>query len=38
MTASHRWTHSIGEAGRNRVNVFEHPKTGVLYVEYRERE
>ena len=38
MTASNRWSYSVGERGLNRVRVFEHPKTGVLYMEYRERD
>ncbi len=38
MTASNGWSYSAGEPGLNRVRVFEHPKSGVLYMEYRERD
>src|SRR5919197_1026005 len=33
-----RWSFSAGERGRNRVRAFEHPVTGLLFLEYYEAE
>jgi integrase len=32
-----RWSYSAGEWGRNRVRAFEHPSTGMIFLEFRER-
>ncbi|MGE0440840.1 MAG: tyrosine-type recombinase/integrase [Gemmatimonadales bacterium] len=32
--ATKRWSYSTGERGRNRVRVFEHPVTGLLFLEH----
>ncbi len=32
--ATKRWSYSTGERGRNRVRVFEHPETGLLFLEH----
>ncbi|MGE3617165.1 MAG: tyrosine-type recombinase/integrase [Gemmatimonadales bacterium] len=31
-----RWSYVAGEKGRNRVRAFSHPKTGTLFLEFRE--
>lgn len=33
---SRRWSYVAGEKGRNRVRAFSHPKTGTLFLEFRE--
>lgn len=30
----HRWHYSTGERGRNRVRAYEHPDTGLMYLEF----
>lgn len=30
----HRWSYSTGERGRNRVRAYEHPDTGLIYLEF----
>ena len=37
-TRSHRWSYSTGERGRNRVRAFEHPVTGLIYLEFSDRD
>lgn len=37
MTDAKRWSYSAGEWGRNRVCAFEHPETGMIFLEFRER-
>jgi integrase len=32
--ARHRWSYSTGERGRNRVRAFEHPVTGLIFLEF----
>lgn len=32
--ATRRWSYSTGERGRNRVRVFEHPVTGLIFLEH----
>ena len=34
--AKQRWSYSAGEWGRNRVCAFEHPKTGKIFLEFRD--
>jgi integrase len=36
-TRTHRWSYSTGERGRNRVRAFEHPATGLIYLEFSDR-
>ncbi|GIW51246.1 MAG: hypothetical protein KatS3mg081_0601 [Gemmatimonadales bacterium] len=38
MTRSKLFSWSTGERGRNRVRVFEHPKTRTLFLEFREED
>lgn len=33
-SAKHRWSYSTGERGRNRVRAFEHPRTGLIFLEF----
>ena len=35
-TAGQGWSYCTGEKGRNRVRAYEHPRTGTLYLEYRD--
>jgi integrase len=32
--AKHRWSYSTGERGQNRVRAFEHPVTGLIFLEF----
>ena len=34
--ARRQWSYVAGEKGRNRVRAFSHPKTGTLFLEFRE--
>jgi hypothetical protein len=36
-TRTRRWSYSAGERGRNRVRSFEHPATGLIYLEFSDR-
>lgn len=36
MASRKRWSYAAGEKGRNRVRVFEDPRTGVIQAEYYE--
>jgi integrase len=36
-TRTRRWSYSAGERGRNRVRAFEHPATGLIYLEFSDR-
>jgi len=33
-SAKHRWSYSTGERGQNRVRAFEHPVTGLIFLEF----
>jgi integrase len=35
-TNGKRWSYLAGEKGRNRVRAYEHPRSGLLYLEVRE--
>lgn len=37
MASKKRWSYSAGEWGTNRVRAFEHPTTGLLYLEFYDR-
>jgi hypothetical protein len=32
--ATKRWSYSTGEKGRNRIRAFQHPVTGLLFLEH----
>jgi integrase len=35
-SAKHRWSYSTGERGQNRVRAFEHPSTGLIFLEFND--